>query len=120
MAMVKDFLEWMDAIDEGISNLVQIAEDGYDEETNARMVRVNLFTSTHRYGITAINARGNSSSYLGCIAYCRAPYAGEEHIRSSDLADGKLTEETWQEIKDDILRHELVNMGSAQFNPMRA
>jgi len=121
MAKVNDFLEWLEEdFWFGISTKkMQLVEDGFEEDTGARRVRLNLYTHNHRYAIAVINPRVKSKSYLGCIVYCRASYAGEDHIRSSDLADGELTKATWNEIKNDIIRHELVNMGSAQFNPLR-
>jgi len=120
MANVNDFLKWIKEFDRGsgLTNKVQIVEDGPEEDSGARRVRLNLFTQTHRYAICVINECTKARSYLGCISYCRAPYAGEDNIRSSDLADGKLSRQTWARIKNDILCHELVNMGSAQYNPL--
>jgi hypothetical protein len=108
MADVIDFMKWVDVSGfNAISNKVDIVENGSEEESGARKVRVNLYTQNHRYSITAINKRGRRNSYLGCICYNRASHAGENHIRSCDLHDGTLTQTTWQGIKDDILCREL-------------
>jgi hypothetical protein len=120
MATVNDFLDWLDKFGYNrLANKIKIEEDGVEEDSGSRRVRLSLYTQHHRYAITAINSKKEVPSYLGCIGYTRAPYAGENHIRSYDLSDGRLTKETWQNIKDDILAYELVNMGSAQFNPKR-
>lgn len=120
MPNVKDFLEWVDQFEGGsLANKVQIVSDEPEEGSGARRVRLNLFTQNHRYAICAINKRARPRSYLGCICYNRAPHAGEEHIRCRDLSDGDLSKSTWQAIKDDIIRTELVNMGAPQFNPRR-
>jgi len=120
MANVNDFLKWIKEFDRGsgLTNKVQIVEDGPEEDSGARRVRLNLFTQTHRYAICAIDKCAKRKSYLGCISYCRASYAGEDHIRSSDLTDGVLSKNTWAKIKDDILCLEFVNIGSAQYNPL--
>ena len=118
MATVNDFLKWVEVIGfNSIYHKIHLEEDGQEEDTGARRVRLNLYTHNHRYAISAVQAKGKHPSYLGCISYNRSPHAGEKHIRSADLHDGRLTKETWNYIKDDILSHELVSIGSAQFNP---
>ncbi len=121
MVTVNDLIGWVDKIaNRGLSNKYEPVFD-QEEDTGAKMVRLNLFTQHHRYAIKAIeSSKGKRDSYLGCIVYNRTPYAGEHHFRSSDLADGSLSKVTWEWIKDDILAHELVNLGAATFNPCRS
>jgi len=124
MANVNDVVKWASLVaDRGLSDKFDAVFD--TEEDGAKRVRLDLYTQSHRYAITATNVCKGSrksyprKSYLGCIAYCRTPYAGETHFRSSDLADGRLIKQTWRWILEDIIAHELVNLGSSSFNPLR-
>ena len=65
---------------------------------------LELFTSRYRYTISVNEER----NYLGCTMTCRTPLAGENWNRGNDLPDGKLNRETWERIKDAIVRNELV------------
>lgn len=76
---------------------------GQPDET-ARGVRI--FTAEHAYSIRAIE-RDGEAGYLGCTVSKRKPHAGEHHTRGNDLADGSLSEETWQRILADIVSYEL-------------
>jgi hypothetical protein len=51
-----------------------------------------------------------SDGYLGYTASCRTPCAGEDWTRGNDLADGPLTEETWNRIIGDIVSYEMVHV----------
>jgi hypothetical protein len=70
--------------------------------------RFRIFTPDHRYSISArIPNDENNDGYLGCIASCRTPRAGEDWTRGSDLADGKFCEAVWHRIVCDIVSYEL-------------
>src|SRR5215475_5456739 len=45
--------------------------------------------------------------YLGCICRTRPPKRGKSHPGFADLADGRLTEQTWQAILADMQRMEV-------------
>ena len=77
------------------------------QEEKKNELHFSLFTPKHEYKVVA-HPRGKSKSYLGCIVYNRAPEPGEDRIRSSDLADGRLSRETWEQIKNDIIATELL------------
>ncbi len=67
----------------------------------------NIYTENNRYRISARD-RSEDEGYLGCTVSDRKPYAGEDWTRGRDLADGKFIRETWEKIKNDIIRRELV------------
>jgi len=79
----------------------------YDEERT----NVTFFTDGHSYHITA------AENYLGCGASCRKPRPGEDWTRGSDLADGKLSDETWGRILRDIIVYELKTISDYVLNP---
>ena len=100
--MNKELTKVLDWVHELGFNKVHVKEEEENKE-----LRLSLFTDRHEYKISA-HPRTKSVSYLGCIVYNRAPEPGEEHLRSSDLADGRLTRETWEKIKSDIISTELL------------
>lgn len=136
MATLKDLDNWIrrdlsrsGAPDSHMLNTVEHKGGGFYEgprgghgnppETVARYM---LYTRTNRYSIKAVEREGGPtetrSSYLGCIANCRMPRAGENWTRGSDLADGELTEATWHRILGDILSYEMVKVhASADIEP---
>jgi hypothetical protein len=61
-------------------------------------------TATHTYSISAHH------DYLGCIAWSRIQRPGETWTRGNDLPDGKFCRETWDAIKEAIVRYELVKL----------
>lgn len=93
-------------------------------ERNISKLRLRLYTDNQCYTITANDPMklvapgggfaegdyGFDKGYLGCIATCRKPRAGEDWNRGSDLADGPLTEETWHRILGDIVSYEVVRV----------
>ena len=85
---------------------VEFLTDEIDE------VRVRLYTDNNSYGISArLNSVGSrEGGYMGCIAWSRKPRAGETWTRGNDLADGRLTLETWNKILADIVAYELVEI----------
>lgn len=107
MSTLEDFAEWLKrdiarfgATDTHVQEMAGSAMPG----ENCR--RVRFYTIDHVYSVSAVE-RDGEPGYLGCIASKRAPLAGEDHTRGSDLADGPLSEETWHSILGDIVSYEL-------------
>ncbi len=50
------------------------------------------------------------TGYMGLGSVARAPYAGEQHRRGSDMWDGDFSEKTWRGVAYDILRDTLVEL----------
>ena len=98
----KELIKVLDWVRELGGNKVHVKE-----EEGSKELRLSLFTDRHEYKILS-HPRTKSASYLGCIVYNRAPEPGEEHLRCSDLADGRLSRETWERIKSDIISTELL------------
>ena len=71
-------------------------------------ISIRVFTKEHKYRITA------NKDYLGCCAASRKARAGEDWTRGNDLPDGKFNRETWEKIKDAILRYEMVRVMKPQ------
>lgn len=70
--------------------------------------RFRIYTDTNWYSVTAVE--NDKGGYLGCIAKCRKPRAGEDWHRGNDLPDGHLTLETYRNIFLAIVRYELVKV----------
>ena len=66
--------------------------------------KCQFFTRTNRYVIIA------HQTYLGASFLQRKPRAGENWDRGRDLSDGSFCQETWDEIKSDIIHNELVKV----------
>jgi len=93
----------------------------FEMPLGGQAMRFTIFTDTNAYHINARDADGSTRAdgspdhgYLGCIASCRKPRAGEDWTRGNDLADGALTEETWRCILADIVAYELVKVHRPQ------
>ncbi len=109
MATLKDFDNWL-------SGLVRFGRaddhiEGFDGPSSPGEAKrtIRIYTDTNFYNISAIE-RDGKDGYLGCVASGRKPRAGEDWHRGSDLADGPLTEETWQRILGDIISYEMVKV----------
>lgn len=72
--------------------------------------KVLIYTKDNVYSIRASKDREDDHTYLGCTVSKRKPRAGEDWNRGNDLADGKFNRETWERIKNDIIRYELVKV----------
>lgn len=72
-------------------------------------LRFRIYTNENRYSITA-RCEPHGHTYLGCIASQRKPRAGEDWTRGNDLADGKLSLDTWNKILGDIVSYEMVKV----------
>lgn len=78
------------------------------EDTPERF-RFRIYTNNNCYGIGTSQSEGRDP-YLGCVASCRTPRAGEHHARGNDLPDGRLNDETWRAILFAIVGYELVKV----------
>lgn len=90
--------------------VIEVVEDsGMGHDGNiVYNYEIRLYTNDHVYCISA-NVT-NQKTYLGCIASERKPRAGENWTRGNDLSDGDLSIETWNNIKNDIIKYELVKL----------
>ena len=77
---------------------VQVVRNGLIRYSSCLRFECNLFTQENRFNIVANVRNGGAKTYLGCIAFSRKSRTGEDWVRSSDLPDGPLTRETWDEI----------------------
>lgn len=66
--------------------------------------RLTLVTAANTYAIRI------SPDYMGCIALARVSVAGENHLRGSDLHDGKFGRATWDRIMLEIIGYEMVEI----------
>ncbi len=66
--------------------------------------KCQFFTRTNRYIIIAL------STYLGASFLSRKPRAGEDWHRGRDLSDGSFSQATWNKIRHDIIRNEIVKV----------
>ncbi len=107
MATLKDFDQWLNQLRRAGSAHLCIEEmEAHGMPDPQRNVRI--YTQTNKYKISAHVGRGGG--YLGCIASCRTPRAGESWTRGNDLADGKLSSATWHRILADIVCNEMVTL----------
>jgi len=72
-----------------------------------RMVRVSRRSRTMGPSKTKLT---RDTGYMGLGSVARAPYAGEQHRRGSDMWDGDFSEKTWRGVVYDILRDTLVEL----------
>jgi hypothetical protein len=78
-------------------------------KTEMHGVSVNLFTEENAYWIVAVSPnREDPDGYLGCQVSSRTPQVGELHDRGADLSDGEYSQDTWNQIVEDIARYELL------------
>jgi len=97
---LKEFRRWAGP------DRIQVKEDTGWKGGEYRF-RVLIYTEAHVYSIGAVD-REEGNSYLGCTVSARYPRLGEHWRRGNDLPDGKLTRDTWDRIKNDIIAYELV------------
>ena len=86
---------------------VKVVEESGSSHPMEQKLIVHLSTVHYRYHIVAIEREGQNG-YLGCTVSNLTPLAGEDWTRGNDLADGPLTVETWEKIKDDIIAYEVL------------
>lgn len=109
MKKIDEFKKWLKEICWDFDKFFIIEEWTKNEERNDNGIKCKFYTNDHYYSIVAID-RDDEDGYLGCITSCRKPRAGEDWTRGNDLPDGKLTRETWENIKDGIIRYEIVKL----------
>jgi len=104
--------QWVQNLLEPLKFGLHVQVIRFEEDDNKVVAQLYLFTSFYKYAITVIAPAkepfDEQSSYLGCTYSLRIPRAGEDHFRGGDLADGKCNSQTWERIKDDIIRTEVV------------
>jgi hypothetical protein len=97
---------------------IQIVEETESSKIVAKsIIRVNLFTNSNRYRISAV--LDENHSYLGCTTSSRKWEPGEDWHRGNDLPDGKFSEVTWNSIKNGILGYELIELEESHRNAQR-
>ena len=84
----------------------ETTEEKEKEEIFLCRINFNVFTETHRYSISGV-WKEYHPQYLGCIASTRMPRVGEDWTRGNDLLDGYFCKETWEHIKNAIIRYEM-------------
>jgi hypothetical protein len=91
-------------------NITEDSSQGIPGGHTKYSFRVSFYTNMNEYHIVAVEEIINDkyTSYLGCGCTSRLRLPGEDWNRGRDLKDGKLSIETWEKIKDDILWCELV------------
>jgi hypothetical protein len=72
------------------------------KETTERRLRAIFCTEEYMYEIGARESDDINDGYLGCILSCRKVKPGEYWLRNEDYPEGKLSLETWNDIKEKI------------------
>ncbi len=108
--MIEQFEKWLKEIcrwdrDDWFIHWIDVPEERPGELTGIARV----YTHTYRYNITA-RKHEDGHTYLGCTVSCRTPRAGEGWTRGNDLPDGEFSRTTWEQIKNAIIRYELVKV----------
>lgn len=110
---IEDFKEWLKEVClfEEVDKFVKIERDGETSSPNKKesLYSAKIYTDNREYAISIIE-RSDDEGYLGCTMSNRKPLAGEDWTRGRDLPDGKLCKETWDKIKNSIIRTELVEL----------
>lgn len=103
----EQFREWIQEICRwnNVKDFVHLSEYTF----SPFYMKVLIYTREHKYCIIA-KEKNDGNSYLGCVVDARKPRAGETWTRGNDLPDGKFCRETWERIKDSIIRYELVKI----------
>ena len=105
--------EWiMEIIPLDLAKKKYIDNLGGEGKPGENTIRVRIYTDRYAYYIVGID-RSKNDGYLGCQVSCRKPYAGENHTRGCDLPDGPFLRRTWKRIKDAIIQHELIELGTS-------
>ena len=112
METLKDLDKWIEALNRFGSN-IEVTFDSRSSDYFQHL-RFRLYTDTNKYAFEAITGE---RSYLGCIASCRKPRAGEDWTRGRDLSDGNMSHETWVKILSDIVSYELVKVHYPEKSP---
>lgn len=101
--------EWFDELLGGYSQEMYINNLSGQGDGVSVKYKFEFYTDTYKYHIVSID-RNKDEGYLGCVASCRKPIAGEGWHRGNDLPDGPFTKETWDKIVRGIVRYELIQL----------
>ena len=107
--MKQQFQEWLKEICRWNRDDLFLHWKGENSSPGEYLGMVNIYTHNHKYRINA-KLHKDGHTYLGCTVSARMPRAGEDWTRRNDLPDGKFTRETWDKIKNAIVRYELVKI----------
>ena len=91
--------EWLPQICYDIEKYIHIIEDSENK------FKFRIYDDNRYYAIVCHT--DTPDGYLGCIMSSRKTRAGEDWTRGSDYPDGKFTIETWEEIKNSIIKRNL-------------
>lgn len=109
------FENWFKEITFGdTNNISSYIKMDKEENLETNEFRFRFYTDNYEYIIKVVDKYENSNkiSYLGCVMNCRKSRPGEDWLRGNDLPDGALNNETWNRIKNAIIRNELVKLES--------
>lgn len=81
-------------------------EEEPKEEIWLCRIKFKIYTESNIYYITGV-WRNYTAHYFGCQVNSRRSRVGEDWIRGNDLSDGYFCKETWEKIKNDIIRFEM-------------
>ena len=70
------------------------------------IIEFKIYTEAHCYHISA-TWKDYHAQYMGCIASTRKFRVGEDWSRGMDLPDGYFCRETWEHIKNRIIKYEM-------------
>lgn len=78
--------------------------------------RFKIYTGEYCYSIDVAEPKSENKpwGYLGCVVSTRKPRPGEDWTRGNDLPDGICHEDTWNAIKNAMLRYEFVKLAPKQ------
>ena len=82
----------------------------HTDKTENDRVSIHFYTDNYLYAIAATDKKGEEKDYLGCTYGCRKARTGEDWARGGDLPDGEFNKETWEKIKNSIIKNELVKI----------
>lgn len=105
-----NLVEWLKEIIpfNQLDTYVRKTREGFDDnphaDRHANHVSYKFVTAKHSYHISA------TPTYLGCTVSATFFRPGENWTRGNDLPDGKFSRETWEAIKDAIIRYELLKL----------
>jgi hypothetical protein len=79
-------------------------------EHHKSTLKFKIYTDNNVYHFIAV-VKDNDDNYLSCQVSSRKQRAGESWTRGNDLPDGKINQNTWFNILQSIVKHEMVVLG---------